>query len=117
MYVRSCALPPEARRPDLGPGSPDAAPRSRLGPGLVIGAGAAAILAGGLLIALDQDPSPNHCYYHDTAKYGVASLVAGGVVAVAGVTLWLRAGASSSSGAAVVAPVPGGAAIGWLRRF
>jgi hypothetical protein len=107
-------LQPEARRPDRGPGSPGAPPRSRLGPGLVIGAGVAAIVAGGLLIAFDQDPSPDQRFYYDTAKYGVASLVAGGLVAGAGIYLWLRPRASS---AAAVAPVPGGAAIGWIGRF
>jgi hypothetical protein len=107
-------LQPETGRSNGAPGSPDASPRSRLGPALMIGAGAAAIVAGGLLIALDQDPSPHQRYYYDTAKYGVASLVAGGVAAVAGVTLWLRPRASSS---AAVAPVPGGAAIGWAGRF
>jgi hypothetical protein len=80
----------------------------------MIGAGAAAIAAGGLLIAFDQDPSPDQRYYHDTAKYGVASLIAGGLVAGAGIYLWLRPGAPS---AAAVAPVPGGAAIGWVGRF
>jgi hypothetical protein len=108
-------LPPEARRPGPGdPGSPDAHPRSRLLPGLAIGAGAAAIVAGGLLIAFDQDPSPSQRYYHNTAPYGVASLAAGVVVAGAGIYLWLRPRASS---AAAVAPVPGGAAIGWAGRF
>lgn len=107
-------LQPQGRRPDRDPGSPDAPPRSRLGPGLVIGAGVAAIVAGGLLIAFDQDPSPDQRYYHDTAKYGAASLVAGGLVAGAGIYLWLRLRASS---AAAVAPVPGGAAIGWAGRF
>ncbi len=107
-------LQPETRRPSGGPGSTDAPPRSRLGPGLVIGAGVAAIVAGGLLIAFDEDPSPHQRYYHDTAKYGAASLVAGAVVAGAGITLWLRPRASS---AAAAAPVPGGAAIGWIGRF
>jgi len=96
------------RRPDAGPSSPDAAPHSRLGPALAIGAGAAAIVAGGLLIALDQDPSPHQRDYYDAAKYGVASLVAGGVVAVVGITLWLRPRASSSSGAAPRSAGPAG---------
>ena len=80
----------------------------------MIGAGAAAIVAGGLLIAFDQDRSPNQRYYYDTAKYGVASLIAGGLVAGAGLYLWLRPAAPS---AAAVAPVPGGAAIGCAGRF
>jgi hypothetical protein len=96
------------------PGSPDAPAGSRRLPALVIGAGAAAIIAGGLLIAFDQDPSPQQRYYYDTAKYGVASLAAGVVVAGAGLYLWLRPRASS---AAAVAPVPGGAALGWAGRF
>lgn len=102
-------LQPATRRSG-DPGSPG----SRVWPGLAIGAGAAAIIAGGLLIAFDQDPSPQHRYYYDTAKYGVASLAAGAVVAGAGVYLWLRPRASS---AAAVAPVPGGAAVGWAGRF
>jgi hypothetical protein len=107
-------LQPEARRSGGDPGSPGAPPRSRLAAGLVIGAGAAAIVAGGLLIALDQGPSPDQRYYYATAKYGVASLIAGGLTAGAGIYLWVRPHASS---AAAVAPVPGGAAIGWAGRF
>jgi hypothetical protein len=108
-------LHPEALRSSGGdPGSPDAHGSSRLGPGLAIGTGAAAIVAGGLLIAFDQDPSPHQRYYYDTAKYGVASLAAGVVLTGAGIYFWLRPRASS---AAAVAPVPGGAAIGWAGRF
>jgi hypothetical protein len=101
-------LQPAARRPGAAP------PGSRRWPGLAIGAGAAAIVAGGLLIAFDQDPSPHQRYYYNTAKYGAASLAAGAVIAGAGIYLWLRPRASS---AAAVAPVPGGAAVGWAGRF
>jgi hypothetical protein len=111
------AIPLEAeplRPARRDPGSPGAPAGSRLLPGLVIATGAAAIIAGGLLIAVDQDPSPQQRYYYDTARYGVASLAAGAVVAGAGIYLWLRPRASS---AAAVAPVPGGAALGWAGRF
>jgi hypothetical protein len=112
-------LQPAPPRPGPGPSpgdlsSPDAPAGSRRLPGLMIGTGAAAIVAGGLLIAFDQDPSPQQRYYRDTAKYGVASLAAGVVVTGAGIYLWLRPRASS---AAAVAPVPGGAALSWAGRF
>ena len=115
------AVPLHPEAPLLGPadqGAPDARARgSRVVPGVAIGVGAAAIVAGGLLIAFDQDPSPQQRYYYNTAPYGVASLAAGVAVAGVGVYLWLRPQASQASSVATVAPVPGGAAVGWAGRF
>jgi hypothetical protein len=90
----------------------------RLLPYLALGVGGAAILAGALLIAFDEDPDPHgpqQRYYYDTATYGVASLAIGAIVAGAGVYLWLR---PHSTSAATVTPLPGGgAAASWTGRF
>lgn len=110
------ADPSSTRGSDRHAPPPDHPPR-RL-PYLALGAGAAAILAGALLIAFDEDPDPRgpqRRYYYDTAKDGVACLAIGAVVAGAGVYLLLRPEATS---AATVTPLPGGgAAASWTGRF
>jgi hypothetical protein len=90
---------------------------SQLLPGLAIGFGAAAIAAGALLIAFDQDPSPRgpqQPTYYDTAPFGTVTLAVGAALAAAGVYLWTRPRAGSM---ATIAPTPGGVALGWTERF
>jgi hypothetical protein len=58
-----------------------------------------------------RGPQRAHC---DTAMAGTAALIAGVFVASAGLYYAMRPAASSM---ATVAPVPGGAAIGWAGRF
>ena len=106
------AIDLEPARPQHGSDRP-----SQLLPGLAIGFGAAAIAAGSLMIAFDQDPSPRgpqQAHYYDTAMAGTAALIAGVFVASAGLYHAMHPAASSM---ATVAPVPGGAAIGWAGRF
>ena len=98
--------------------APSPGPPPRRLPYVALGGGGAAILAGALLIAFDEDPDPRgpqQRYYYDTAKHGVASLAIGAVVAGAGVYLLLRPQATS---AATLTPLPGGgAAASWTARF
>jgi len=86
-------------------------------PGLAIGVGGAAMAVGGLMILFDQDPQPRgpqQPHFYDTATAGTVSFAAGLVLASAGLYFALRPAATST---ATVAPVPGGAAIGWAGRF
>jgi hypothetical protein len=90
---------------------------SRFLPGLAIGIGGAAIVSGTVLIVLDQDPNPmgpQQPRFYDTAKLGAATLAAGVVLAATGVYFLMRPHATST---ATLAPLPGGAAIGWAGRF
>jgi hypothetical protein len=85
--------------------------------GVALGTGAAAIAAGALLIAFDQDPDPEHHYYYDTAKYGVVSLLAGALVTGAGAYLLIHAPDHAPATGASVTALPRGAALGWTGRF
>ena len=116
VSIRLVPEPRAAAAVERAAPAPRAEPRSLLLPGLAIGAGAAAMVAGGLLIGFDGDPDPSgrQRYYYDTASYGVAALAAGAVVAGVGIYVWLRPGRSSL---AAVAPLPGGAAVSWAGRF
>jgi PEGA domain len=114
----SVELKPEASAPtDAGdhgqrPGLPP-----RFFSKLAIGAGGAAMLAGGLLIAFDQDPDPHgpqSRYYYNTAGLGVATLGVGALVAGAGIYFLTRPHVTST---ATVTALPGGGAIGWAARF
>jgi hypothetical protein len=91
--------------------------RSRLVPGLVLGGGLAAVAGGVLLYVVDEDPSPTGGKkYWDTAPAGIAVGIGG--VALAGVgsfLLWRAGRADASTPTASV--VPGGAVVGWARRF
>jgi hypothetical protein len=79
-------------------------------------AGAGAIVAGGVLFAIDQDPGINEpMYIRNTARAGVA-LGAGGVVvgAVGAYLFWFR---SPSASAPVAAITSDSAYVGWSGRF
>ena len=94
--------------------------KSRL-PLIVIGAGAALVIGGGILLALDEDnpaPGPNRpATYTDTS---VPALVLGGVglaTAGAGVYLMLRKPAVVEQPAAASTVAPGTVIVGWTGRF
>jgi hypothetical protein len=89
----------------------------RIAPYVALGAGAAAIVTGALLIALDEDPRPRGLqrpYYDDTARNGAISLAIGAAVTGAGMYLLLRHQATPP---AIITPLPGGAAANWTGRF
>lgn len=91
-------------------------PPSRALPYTLIGAGAAAVVAGVILYAIDEDPSPSGGRtYRDTAPAGVAVGVAGLAVAGAGAFLWYRASRSRSAPAVVLRQ--GGAIFAWEGSF
>jgi hypothetical protein len=71
--------------------------RSTLPAKLLIGAGAAVVIAGGVLYALDEDVPADTLVpaYFDSAKPGIALGVAGAVTIGAGVWLWTRSGRRS----------------------
>jgi PEGA domain len=117
-------LQPDPNAPHISDGNahqvkpaPQAGP-SRLVPGLMIGAGAAAIVAGGAWLWLDEDPKlsgPQERTYRDTTTYGVVSIAAGAAIVGVGVVLLLRVNSTST---AAIAPLPnGGAAATWGWQF
>jgi PEGA domain len=91
-----------------------------LAPKLVIGAGALAIVAGGIALALNQSPvvapigSEQPQRYRDTLGIGVG-LMAGGAAACLGGYLWWRH--VRPPVAPSVVPLPGGATVGIARSF
>lgn len=91
---------------------------SRIVPGVVIGAGLAAV-AGGSIVSFTAEDSPEgqkHEYVYSAPGIGVA--IGGAVVAGAGVYLWLRASRRSSKRAVpAVSTTPGGAIAGWAMTF
>lgn len=90
--------------------------RSRLVPGAVMAAGAAAVLGGIVLFAVDEDPNPTGGkQYWDTAPAGVAIGLAGLAVGGAGAYLWRRASRRDTAPAATLAR--GAVVIGWSGSF
>jgi hypothetical protein len=92
--------------------------RARLVPALIAGAGTAAFVTGAVLLALDQDPvtRPGEDVpprYRDSGTRGVLIGVSGLAIAGVGGYLWW----SASRPAPVVAPVAGGAVVGFTRSF
>jgi hypothetical protein len=78
-------------------------------------AGGAAVVAGGVMVANDQDTGPSEpAVIRNTGPGGVALMIGGAVVGGAGAYLLFR---SSSSSTPVAAVSHDGAYIGWVRRF
>jgi hypothetical protein len=90
----------------------------RLVPGIVIGAGLAAVVGGSIVsfTAEDRPEGQKHEYVYSAPGIGVA--IGGGVAIGAGVYLWLRATRQSSKRAVpTLSAVPGGAVAGWATTF
>jgi hypothetical protein len=86
--------------------------RSRLVPQLLVGAGAAAVVAGGVLYAIDQDPgaaTPRE--YRNAASAGVAVGTFG--IAAVSMGLWLWSAHGNRRSAPTVAIGHAGGFIGW----
>jgi hypothetical protein len=95
----------------------------------VVGAGASALIAGGVLYFTDEDPRSDSRYYRNTERTGLVVGTAG--LAMTGIGLWLlhregkEAGTSGGSEAArrhrastpIVAAGPGRALLGWAGSF
>ena len=103
---------PVAPDPPVEEGGP-----SRLVPMTLVGVGAAALLTGVVLLAIDEDPTPTgvqQATYRDTDTSGVVFGLAGAAAVGVGVYLWLH----PSAGSAPVASVGrDGGTIGWAGRF
>jgi hypothetical protein len=85
---------------------------SRLVPELLVSAGTAAVLAGGVLLAIDQDPGGMSPYlYRNTAPAGIAVGAVG--FAAASMGLWLWAARCGRSSAPLLGLGPSGGFIGW----
>ena len=97
-----------------GGGAGDAVPQgtvgARLAPRLLVGAGAAALLAGGVLYAIDQDPGATPSpMVRNTAPAGIAVGAVGLAAISVGIWMWGARGASSP----LVAIGSSGGFIGW----
>ena len=104
---------------DLGDaGPPDTGRPSHLVPGIVIGAGAVAAIAGVAMIASDGNSKtgPQTMTYTDSSPADFV-LAGAGVVAIGvGVYLWLRANSHASS-APIATITRDGGVVGWSGRF
>jgi hypothetical protein len=91
-------------------------------PWIVIGAGAAVMITGGVLVGIDEDAppldpnGPEKKRYFDSALGGVSLLAVGAAAVGGGVYLYLR-GQSREREGVVVSPTAGGAAVGYRGRF
>jgi hypothetical protein len=88
---------------------------TRIAPIAMVVAGGAAVVAGGVMVAIDQDTGPSEpAVIRNTGPGGVALMIGGAVVGGAGAYLLFR---SSSSSTPVAAVSHDGAYIGWVTRF
>jgi hypothetical protein len=78
--------------------------------------GGAAVVAGGVMVAIDQDLGPSEpAVIRNTGPAGVALMIGGAVVGGAGsYLLWFRSPTTSTPVAAITSD---GAYVGWLGRF
>jgi PEGA domain len=84
--------------------------------GLVLGIGAAALVAGVVLYVTSEEDDGSKLFYRDTKPLGIGFAAGGAVVAGLGVWLWVRASGSKES-APVVTIGPEQGVIGWSRAF
>ncbi len=87
---------------------------SRTLPALVIGAGVAVVIGGGVLYATSESPTGLHPTYRDTKPAGIGVAVGGAALVGVGVFLLLRGGGETGPTVNVAA---GGASAGWIGRF
>jgi hypothetical protein len=88
---------------------------TRIVPIAMVVAGGAAVVAGGVMVAIDQDTGPNEpAVIRNTGPGGVALMIGGAVVGGAGAFLLFR---SSATSAPVAAIGQDGAYVGWVGRF
>jgi hypothetical protein len=95
----------------------EARPRTSFVPLGLVAAGGVALVAGGVLVAIDQDPDPvgpQERTYRNTATAGVVIGFAGAAAVAAGVYLWMQ---DHEHGAPVAAVTHDTAVVGWTGRF
>lgn len=92
--------------------------KSRMLPYALIGVGAVGLVAGGVLIAIDDDEptpaGPQQPRYNDTLTGGIVLGVAGAAALGTGIYLYLRSGAKSAPVATIGSD---SAVVGWAGRF
>jgi hypothetical protein len=114
----SSHVPAGSKPAPTSPPAPEIGHAPRLVPGIVIGAGVALAITGGVLIAIDQDqPSPigpQPHYYRDSEPAGVVFTALGAAAIATGVYLWFR---HDSHSAPVATVSHDGAVVGWSGRF
>ncbi|HEX7840529.1 MAG TPA: hypothetical protein VF469_23785, partial [Kofleriaceae bacterium] len=96
--------------PVPGGAPPDGGARARLVPRVLVGAGAAALVTGGVLYAIDRDPGAATSAPRGTAPAGIAVGAVG--LAAVSVGLWLW-GARGTGTAPMLAIGSSGGFIGW----
>lgn len=120
--VTSVRVPLKRKGAGPGPASSDEGPegQSRGSRGLLpyslLGGGAAAMVAGGVLIAMHQDETSTEKYYRNSRPAGLVLVGVGAVTAGVGAYLWVKAGRSSQA-APVVAISNQHAMVGWATAF
>jgi hypothetical protein len=89
---------------------------SRVVPGVVMGIGAAAVITGGVLFAIDKEPSKTgpQPEWRTDRTVGAICMGAGAVAIGVGAWLWFHQGADSAPVASVSHD---GAVVGWAGRF
>jgi hypothetical protein len=110
-------VPPEPPQPAVATESETPAPRRSLLPYGLMGAGGAALIAGGIMIAIDEDPDPSDTTsktYRDTGTAGAVLGIAGAAALGTGLYLYLTGHRSSAPVAAVSHD---GAVVGWTGSF
>lgn len=113
------AVPLSPSNSAVTPPRPDTAHRSRALPLGLLAGGIAIAVTGGILIAIDEDASPEGSpTYRDTAPLGVTLAISGGAVALVGAFLFLRNGSSSQTSSGPVATITGSTSyFGWMGSF
>jgi hypothetical protein len=97
------------RRPDAGDAGGAGRAGGPLAPRVLVGAGAAALVAGSVLYAIDQDPAGPNSVYRNTAPAGIAVGAVGLAAVSVGLWLWGARGGSSP----MLAIGSSGGFIGW----
>jgi hypothetical protein len=114
----AAGAPPSTPAAGPAPASPaeDGTRRAYVPYGLMV-AGSVALVAGGIMVAIDQDPSPvgpQSATYRDTATGGAVLGIAGAAALAAGIYLWFDDRRTSTPVAAVSHDT---AVVGWTGRF
>jgi hypothetical protein len=100
---------------DVPMAAPAEPPPSRVFPAVLMGTGAALVVTGAVMLAIDEDPSPNGPpQIRNTGPAGLALGVTGGIALGFGAYLWFR---HSDRATPVAAISHDGAYVGWLQRF
>jgi hypothetical protein len=90
---------------------------SRVVPVLVLSAGVALLATGGVMIAIDEDPTGKTEFYRDTGPTGIGIAIGGAVVTGVGAYLLYRTGRSTPTSTPVAAVTSDMAYVGWLGQF